>query len=107
MLTTFINGAILSFGLIVAIGAQNVFVLQQGLSKNHIFIVCLICFICDALLMGCGIFGVGAVFGENKNLTLILGIGGILFLLAFGINAFISSFKGTNFAKIKNAKTEI
>ena len=103
MLTTFINGAILSFGLIVAIGAQNVFVLQQGLMKNHIFVVCFICFICDAILMGFGIFGIGGVFAKNENLSFWLGVSGILFLLAFSLNAFISSFRGSNFSKIKNA----
>ena len=106
MLTTFINGTILSLGLIVAIGAQNLFVLQQGLMKNHIFAVCLICFICDAILMGCGIFGIGGAFAKNENLSFYLGVGGILFLLAFGINAFISSFRGSNFTKIANSKKE-
>lgn len=106
MFSNFINGAILSFGLIVAIGAQNVFVLRQGLSKNHIFVVCFICFVFDAILMALGVFGVGSIFATNAKLTLLLGIGGILFLLYFGISAFISAYKGTNFAKIKNATPE-
>ena len=106
MLSNFINGAVLSFSLIVAIGAQNIFVLQQGLIKNHIFVVCLICFILDAVLMACGIFGVGGAFGKNENFTLFLGIGGILFLLGFGINSLISAFRASNFAKIQNAKSE-
>ena len=72
-MSNFINGAVLSFSLIVAIGAQNIFVLQQGLIKNHIFVVCLICFILDAVLMACGIFGVGGTFGKNENFTLFLG----------------------------------
>lgn len=103
MFVSFLNGAILSFSLIIAIGAQNVFVLQQGLMKNHIFVVCFICFVCDAILMACGIFGIGGVFAKNENLSFWLGVCGILFLLAFGLNAFISSFRGSNFAKIKNA----
>ena len=70
MFVSFLNGAILSSSLIIAIGAQNVFVLQQGLMKNHIFVVCFICFVCDAILMACGIFGIGGVFAKNENLSL-------------------------------------
>lgn len=48
---TFIKGLVVSGGLIIAIGAQNAFVLKQGLLKNHIFWVALTCFLCDFVLM--------------------------------------------------------
>lgn len=106
MFEIFLNGMILSFGLIIAIGAQNIFVLSQGLAKNHIFAVCLVCFICDCLLMACGVFGVGEIFGKNKYFAFWLGIGGVLFLLFYALSAFISVFRGSRIAKIQNAKSK-
>ncbi|BEG57440.1 hypothetical protein NHP21005_11280 [Helicobacter sp. NHP21005] len=55
----FLKGFFLSLSLIVAIGVQNAFIIKQGMIKNHIFIVSGICFICDVVLMGLGVFGVG------------------------------------------------
>lgn len=57
MLLEILRGAFISASLIIAIGAQNLFVLKQGLLKNHIFYVSAICFICDFALMSIGIFG--------------------------------------------------
>lgn len=64
----------LSLGLILAIGPQNVFVLRQGLQRSHVFAVCLVCSLCDTLLILCGVLGIGALM-ENaawieKPLTL-------------------------------------
>ena len=49
-------GFITGLSLILAIGAQNIFVIEQGLKKNNIFIICLLCSLFDALLIGLGIF---------------------------------------------------
>ena len=81
MFLIFIKGFLFSLSLISAIGAQNAFVLKQGIAKNNIFLICLICVIGDFLLMGAGIFGVGKILGENKILMLGVGIFGILFVL--------------------------
>ncbi|WP_258865023.1 LysE family transporter [Helicobacter sp. MIT 14-3879] len=55
----FFKGFFLSLSLISAIGAQNAFIIKQGINKNHIFMVSGICFLCDIVLMLVGIFGVG------------------------------------------------
>ena len=56
----------LSFGLIVAIGPQNVFVLRQGLQRAHVFAVCLTCAVLDILLILAGVLGVGTAL-ENAQ----------------------------------------
>ena len=58
-LTNGITGFALSLSLILAIGAQNAFVLRQGLRKEHVFLVCSICAVSDAVLILFGVFVVG------------------------------------------------
>ncbi|WP_104732310.1 LysE/ArgO family amino acid transporter [Helicobacter salomonis] len=88
----FLKGFFLSLSLIVAIGAQNAFVIKQGMIKNHIFIVSGICFICDVVLMGLGVFGVGAFLAKNKILNLLIASIGILFVLYYGFLSLKSAF---------------
>ena len=57
----YLTGFIVGLSLIVAIGAQNAFVLKQGLKKQHIFLVCIICALSDAILIALGVLGFGAV----------------------------------------------
>lgn len=106
MVQEYINGAILCFSLIVAIGAQNLFIIQQGLSKNHVFWVCLVSFLGDCLVFSVGIFGVGVVAGTSSAVTSVLCVAGVLFLCYYGIMCLRSAFNGANFAKISNAKPE-
>ncbi len=61
MLSTALQGFLVSIGLIIAIGAQNAFVLKQGLKQEHIFWICLICAMSDAILIFAGVFGFGQV----------------------------------------------
>ncbi|HMH66920.1 MAG TPA: LysE family transporter, partial [Pinirhizobacter sp.] len=56
-----IAGFALSFSLILAIGAQNAFVLRQGLRREHVFWVCLVCALSDAALIGAGVLGFASV----------------------------------------------
>ena len=64
MLSAFLTGFILGFSLILAIGAQNSFVLRQGLMGRHVFIVALFCSLSDALLIGIGVAGI-SIFLNN------------------------------------------
>ncbi|MDC0215898.1 LysE family transporter [Candidatus Pelagibacter sp.] len=77
-------GFFTGLSLILAIGAQNIFVIEQGLKKNFIFIVCLICAISDFLLIFLGIF-LFHYFDDffNESVELILNILLLLFLLHF------------------------
>ena len=67
-ISTFFYGLMTGLSLIVAIGAQNAFVLRQGLKGHYVFIVCLICAISDALLIALGVVGFGQII---KKLSLI------------------------------------
>lgn len=77
----FLTGFGLGASLIIAIGAQNAFILRQGILRQHVFILCLICAISDALLIAVGVAGVGAIIQSSPNLLFGIRIGGALFLL--------------------------
>ena len=76
-------GFLLGASLIIAIGAQNAFILRMGLLRNHVFMVCLVCALSDALLIIAGIAGMGAMVRDNPSLLRIVAIGGALFLFAY------------------------
>ena len=77
-------GFFTGLSLILAIGAQNIFVIEQGLKKQHIFIVCLVCSISDLILIFIGIF-LFHYFNQyfNQTIELILNILLIIFLIHF------------------------
>lgn len=84
----FIQGFLLGGGLIIAIGAQNAYVLRQGLLRNHVFWLCLFCACADALLIGIGVAGFGAVVSSSATLLRAVAIFGGMFLFGYGIMAF-------------------
>lgn len=84
----FLSGFLLSAALIMAIGAQNLFVLRQGLKREHVGPVVLFCGSADALLIAAGITGVSAFLEAIPQLTLFLTIGGAAFLGWYGFQAF-------------------
>lgn len=61
MLTPVLAGLGLGFSLIIAIGAQNLFVLRQGLRREHVFVVAAVCAVSDAVLIVLGVSGIGFV----------------------------------------------
>ena len=85
--TPFFSGFLLSAALIMAIGAQNLFVLRQGLKREHVGPVILFCGSADALLIAAGVAGVGAFLAAVPQLTFFLTIGGAAFLGWYGIKA--------------------
>lgn len=72
------------FGLIVAIGAQNIFVIRQGVARRNAFAVATTATICDALLIVAGVAGVGAIVASRPWLAATAGVGGAIFLLVYG-----------------------
>lgn len=88
LISTFLTGFAMSGALIMAIGAQNLFVLRQGLKREHVGPVVLFCGSADAILIAAGVAGVGAMLGAMPQLTLALTIGGAAFLSWYGLNAF-------------------
>ena len=69
MLSAFLTGFILGFSLILAIGAQNSFVLRQGLIGHHVFTVALFCSLSDALLISIGVAGISIFLNNYINLV--------------------------------------
>lgn len=92
-LDIYLYGFLLSFSLFAAIGAQNIFILKQGIIKNHIIAVCVVCFMCDVMLISLGVFGVAQFFSQNSYLTITLGVLGSIFVLGYGLMALKSAYK--------------
>lgn len=88
-----LTGLLTGFSLIVAIGAQNAFVLRQGLTRSHVFLVVTICALSDALLIALGVLGLGAVIQSLPLLLEIIRWFGVLYLLWFGINSLRKALK--------------
>ena len=92
-LSIFITGFLLGGSLILAIGAQNAFILRQGLLKQHVFILCLVCAASDALLIAAGVGGLGTIIDGHPEFVKWVTIGGALFLLAYAIFALQRALK--------------
>lgn len=84
METAFLKGFATSAALIVAIGAQNAFVLRCGLKREHVLAVVLVCALSDALLITLGVAGLGTLVQGSPRLLLIARYGGALFLIVYG-----------------------
>ena len=95
----FIQGLIIGLTLIIAIGPQNLFIIQQGLKKSYIFTVCIICSISDGILIIIGIVLSSYLSELSVNLVLILKYIGSCWLLLYGILKIKNSFKEKNFRK--------
>ena len=80
-------GFALGATLIIAIGAQNAFVLRQGLRREHVGSVVLFCATADALLMALGVLGLGELLDRAPALASVMTIAGALFLLVYGLLA--------------------
>ncbi len=79
-------------GLIIAIGAQNAFVLSQGVRKQHNWLVALVCSLCDSILIFLGAIGVGKAVAESPVLREIAGWGGAAFLVYYGVRSLQAAF---------------
>lgn len=87
-LAPFLSGFGLGISLIAAIGAQNAFILRQGLMRAHVFVLCLICALADALLIVAGVAGLGSLVAQSPVLITGVTVGGALFLLGYAALAF-------------------
>lgn len=83
----FVQGLALSLGLIVAIGAQNAFVLRQGLRREHVMLVVAFCALADAVLITAGVLGMAQALGERPGLARVLALAGAAFLAVYGAQA--------------------
>jgi L-lysine exporter family protein LysE/ArgO len=93
-MTSLLSGFAISLSLILAIGAQNAFVLRQGLRRAHVFWVALTCSVIDALLITAGIMGFGALATAAPWFETILLWGGAAFLIWYGWQTAKSAWRG-------------
>lgn len=82
-----VQGLALSFGFIIAIGAQNAFVLRQGLRREHVGSVVAFCAMADAVLITAGVMGMAQALGESPTLARALSLAGAAFLAFYGAQA--------------------
>ena len=80
-----VAGFALSMGLILAIGPQNIFVLRQGLLRSHVFAVCLVCSLADALLIAVGVLGIGAYLSGVAGAEFWISLAAALFIACYGV----------------------
>ena len=96
MWQSYLNGLLVAFGLIMAIGTQNAFVLAQSLRREHHLQVALLCVVCDALLVAAGVFGLATILAQNPILLGIARWGGAAFLLWYGTQALRRAFSASS-----------
>ncbi|MBV7434399.1 LysE/ArgO family amino acid transporter [Cardiobacteriaceae bacterium TAE3-ERU3] len=96
MIHALINGFLFGFSLILAIGAQNVMVLRQGLLMQHVFIVCLLCALSDALLIQVGVFGMATIAKYAPAVASVMTWLGAAFLFAYGVLRWKAAFSGSS-----------
>lgn len=97
----FISGFALSFTLIMAIGAQNAFVLRQGIRREHVLLCVLICAVSDAALITLGVTSFGVLSEQLPWLAPIMQYGGAAFLLVYGAMAFRSALTSTDALEVE------
>ena len=88
LLSAAIEGFLLGASLIIAIGAQNAFVLRQGLVRRHVFAVATVCALSDLMLIAAGVGGLGTLVREAPSLLAAVSLGGAAFLAAYGLMSF-------------------
>ncbi len=94
MTEALVSGFLVSISLIAAIGAQNAFVLRQGLRREHVGWVVLACALSDAVLIGAGVWGFGAVSAQVPWLAEAMRWGGVAFLAVYGALRFRAAARG-------------
>lgn len=85
MAQVFLEGFLLQASLIMALGAQNLFVLESGMRKHYHLTVSFVCFLCDLTIIMLGVMGAATLFHHFPEFKIVVGIVGIIFLLQYGI----------------------
>ena len=99
-------GFLTGLSLIIAIGAQNAFVIRQGLTKKFVLLTVLICAFSDALLIALGASGLGALIKSNKNILEFVRWFGVIYLLWFAFKSAKSAFKQTSLNSAGDASAD-
>ncbi len=92
----FFSGFLLSVGLIMAIGAQNAYVLRQGLRREHVGVAVMVAALCDAMLIMIGVGGFGGIISANPDWMAAARYGGAAFLVWYGARAMRNAIRGNS-----------
>lgn len=93
MLSIFLTGVLTGLALIVAVGAQNAFVLRQGIRGEHVLPVIVVCMVSDIVALTLGVAGLGVVMERWPAVLPVAQIGGGLYLLAFGVQSAVRAWR--------------
>jgi L-lysine exporter family protein LysE/ArgO len=112
--SAFTTGFLLSATLIIAIGAQNAFVLRQGIRREHVGPIVVFCALADLLLIGAGVAGLAGILGDSPVLVALLTIVGSAFLVWYGVRALsralipqsLQAAAGSERLSLRNAMTQ-
>ena len=105
MLDIYLKGFIVTISLIMAIGAQNAYILKLGLLKQYVLLAVLMCITFDFILISAGVFGLGYFIQGNQFLINSIAIFGIVFLIFYAALSFKSAFKNESLQVDGNVKT--
>jgi L-lysine exporter family protein LysE/ArgO len=100
-------GFIASFTLIAAIGAQNAFVLRQGIRGEHVLTVVAVCTVSDIVLISAGIAGFGALINAHPSVVDIAKFGGAAFLIVYGLLAARRSWRPSSLTPSESAPARL
>ena len=103
-MAAYVTGLSTGLALIVAIGAQNAYVLRQGIRREHVGLIVAICAVSDVLLIAVGTLGIGALVTRAPALLEVLRWGGVAYLVWFAATAFRSAAGGGSLAAAAGAE---
>lgn len=98
MVGAYLSGLGTGAGLIIAIGAQNAFVLARGVRANHHLAVAGLCALCDLALITAGVLGLGGAVAAHPALAAVAGWGGAVFLAAYGFSSLRAALRPRSLA---------
>lgn len=102
-----IEGLFLGISLIAAIGAQNLFILRQGISNQQLLTACTTCALCDFLLIALGAMGLGSLIAHIEWLRKLALMGGVAFLGYYGWRAFYQAIFNTSHEVFNRSKASL
>jgi len=107
LITAFAAGLFLGASLIIAIGAQNAFILRQGLIGSHVCVLCLICALSDALLIATGVAGLGTLIRQSPALITVVTVAGAAFLYGYAFLALRRALKPEAMQAAREGKRDL
>lgn len=107
VVNSFLQGFVILISIIMAVGLQNTYVLRQGILGRHVFAAAMTCVLSDYVLIIFGSMGLGAFLASNETLRSAAIVGGILFLLYYGIYSFARAYRGKESSAAKDGDEDV